>query len=90
MTAAPGLGRPRRWTAGLAWGLWALAMLGLAVVRWMDELLRQAGRPDLAQLTPDTAPPVLAMVSGATVGAVLASRRPATRSAGCCWASPCR
>jgi len=35
-----------------------------------------AGRPDLIQLTPDTAPPVLAMVSGATVGAVLASRRP--------------
>jgi hypothetical protein len=51
-------------------------MLGLAAVPWLDRLLRQAGRPDLIQLTPDTAPPVLAMVSGATVGAVLASRRP--------------
>jgi len=66
---------PRRWPAGLAWTLWALGMLGLAAVPWLDRLLRQAGRPDLIQLTPDTAPPVLAIVSGATVGAVLASRR---------------
>jgi hypothetical protein len=65
-----------RWI-GLAWALWALGMLGLAAVPWLDHLLRQAGRPDLVQLTPGTAPPVLAMVSGATVGAVLASRRPA-------------
>jgi hypothetical protein len=48
----------------------------VAAVPLLDRLLRQAGRPDLIQLTPDTAPPVLAMVSGATVGAVLASRRP--------------
>ncbi|HEY6591984.1 MAG TPA: hypothetical protein VI751_13290, partial [Actinomycetota bacterium] len=67
---------PRWWPAGLAWTLWGLGMLGLAAVPWLDRLLRQAGRPDLIQLTPDTAPPVLAMVSGATVGAVLASRRP--------------
>ena len=46
VTSAAGLGRPRRWAAGLAWGLWALAMLGLAVVPWLDSLLRQAGRPD--------------------------------------------
>ena len=46
-------------------------MLGLAAVPWMDRLLRQAGRADLVQLTPDTAAPVLALVSGATVGAVL-------------------
>jgi hypothetical protein len=43
---------------------------------WMDRLLRQAGRADLVQLTPGTIWPVLAVVSGATVGAVLASRRP--------------
>ena len=67
---------PRWWPAGLAWTLWGLGMLGLVAVPWLDRLLRQAGRPDLIQLTPDTAPPVLAMVSGATVGAVLASRRP--------------
>ena len=35
-----------------------------------------AGRADLIQLTSDTAPPIVAMVSGATVGAVLAGRRP--------------
>jgi hypothetical protein len=66
-----------RWRPGvLAWALWAPGMLGLAAVPRMDRLLRQAGRADLVQLTPDTAPPVLALVSGATVGAVLASRRP--------------
>jgi hypothetical protein len=52
VTSATGLGRPRRWAAGLAWGLWALAMLGLAVAPWMDSLLRQAGRPDLVVLVP--------------------------------------
>jgi hypothetical protein len=67
---------PRWWPDGLAWTLWALTMLGLAAVPWLDRLLRQAGRADLVQLTPDTAPPILAMISGATVGAVLASRRP--------------
>jgi hypothetical protein len=67
---------PRWWPAGLAWTLWALGMLGLVAVPWLARLLRQAGRPDLIQLTPDTDPPVLAIVSGATVGAVLASRRP--------------
>ena len=35
VTSTAGLGRPRRWTAGLAWALWALAMLGLAVVPWI-------------------------------------------------------
>jgi hypothetical protein len=77
MTSAAGLDRPRRWTAGLAWALWTLAMLGLAVVRWMDELLRQAGRADLAALVPgNVVGPVVALLSAATVGAVLASRRP--------------
>jgi hypothetical protein len=67
---------PGWWPAGLAWTLWALGMLGLAAVPWLDRLLRQAGRADLVQLTPGTVWPALAMVSGATVGAVLASRRP--------------
>jgi hypothetical protein len=69
--------RPRRRTAGLAWTVWSLAMLGIPAVAWSDHLLRQAGRPDLVQLTPETIPPVLATVTAATVGAVLASRRPA-------------
>jgi hypothetical protein len=77
VTSAAGLGRPRRWAAGLAWGLWALAMLGLAVVPWLDSLLRQAGRPDLVAFVPGSVVgPVVAMLSAATVGAVLASRRP--------------
>ena len=43
----------------------------------MDRLTIRAGRPDLAQLTPGAVVgPVLAVLSAATVGAVLASRRP--------------
>ena len=77
MTSTAGPGRPRRWTAGLAWGLWALAMVGLAVVPWLDSLLRQAGRPDLAVWVPGSiVGPLLAVLGAATVGAVLASRRP--------------
>jgi len=76
VTSAARPARPRRWAAGLAWTLWALGMVGLAAVPWLDRLLRQAGRPDLVQLTPGTIWPLLGMVSGATVGAVLASRRP--------------
>jgi hypothetical protein len=48
-------------------------VLALAAARWSDHLLRQAGRPDLVQWD---ARPVLAAVSTATVGVVLASRRP--------------
>jgi hypothetical protein len=67
---------PRWWPAAAAWALWGVVMLTLAAVPWLDGLLRRAGRADLVQLTSATAFPVLAMVSGATVGAVLASRRP--------------
>src|SRR5919197_5469934 len=38
-----------RWPAVLAWAAWALALLGLAAAAWLDHLLRQAGRPELAQ-----------------------------------------
>jgi hypothetical protein len=62
--------------AVLAWALWALTMLGFPMVTWLDHLLRRAGRSDLALWRPDTVPQVLALVSAATVGAVLASRRP--------------
>jgi len=48
-------------------------MLAPAPVRWSDHLLRQAGRPGLMQWD---ARPLLGAVSAATVGVVLASRRP--------------
>jgi len=76
VTSIAGLGRPRRWPAVLAWALWALAMLGVAVVVWLDQLLRQTGRPELVVLTPKAFPPVLGALSTATVGAMVASRRP--------------
>ena len=77
MTSTAGPGRPRRWAAGLAWVLWLASLLCLAAVPWLDELLRQAGRADLVQFTSDVTIPVLAVVSSATVGAVVAARRPA-------------
>jgi hypothetical protein len=76
VTGAARLARPRRWPAGLAWMLWALVILGLAVVAWQDHLLREAGRPDLVLFDTFAAVPVLTMVSASTAGAVLASRRP--------------
>ena len=48
-------------------------MIACLVIPWLDQLLRQAGRPDLTQW--DLRPGV-GLVSAATVGAVLASRRP--------------
>jgi hypothetical protein len=76
VTAAGRPARARRWPAALAWALWALAMLSLGLNWWQDHLLRRAGRPDLAPLGAGVAALVLAAVSAATVGAVLASRRP--------------
>jgi hypothetical protein len=54
----------------------ALAMLGVATIPWFDHLLRQARRPELTQLDATAVPMVLAALVAATVGAVLASRRP--------------
>jgi hypothetical protein len=77
VTPATRVARPRWWPGVAAWALWALAMLAIPVVAWLDHLSRQAGRPDLAQLDLGAAVgPVLACVSAATIGAVLASRRP--------------
>ena len=66
----------RRPLAWLAWALWALALFGLATVVWLERLSRQAGRADVVGLGADAVPYVLTMLSAATVGAVLASRRP--------------
>ena len=68
-----GVARMARRLGVLAWGLWALVMLGLAAGFWLEVLLRRAGRSDPL----DTAvAPTVATVSAATVGAVLAGRRP--------------
>jgi hypothetical protein len=67
---------PRRWAAGVAWTLWTLAVLGLVATAWLDRLLRQAGRPELAVLRGGGVAVVLSAASAATAGAVLASRRP--------------
>jgi hypothetical protein len=66
----------RRWAAGMAWALWTLAVLGLAATARFDQLLRQAGRPELAQLRGGGVAVILSALSAATAGAVLASRRP--------------
>src|SRR5919109_578591 len=66
----------RGWSTGMAWALWTLAVLGLAAAAWFDRLLRQAGRPELAQLQTGGGAVVLSAASAATAGAVLASRRP--------------
>jgi hypothetical protein len=73
VTPAARLVRPRRWPGVVAWTLWALAMVACLVIPWLDQQLRQAGRPDLVQW--DLRPGV-GLVTAATVGAVLASRRP--------------
>ena len=69
---------PRRWLGVLAWAVWALTMLGLAVAAWLDHLQRQAGSPETAWLLqPASIPLLVAAVSAATVGALVGSRRPA-------------
>jgi len=60
----------------MAWALWTLAVFGLAATARFDQLLRQAGRPELAQLRGGGVAVILSAVSAATAGAVLASRRP--------------
>jgi hypothetical protein len=80
VTSATRLARPRWWPDVTAWALWALTLLGIPVIAWLDHLSRQAGRPELAQLTLSAfVGPVVALVS-------------ATRWAGCCcssaWAWP--
>jgi hypothetical protein len=77
MTIVAPAGRTRRRPAGLAWGVWVLAMLGLAVIVWLDQSLRQTGRPELIVLTSTAVAPMLGTLIVATVGALVASRRPA-------------
>jgi hypothetical protein len=67
---------PRWRPAVLAWALWGLTLLGLAAAAWLDRLLRQAGLSELVSPPPSSISQVVAAVSAATVGAVLAARRP--------------
>jgi len=53
-----------------------LTLLGLATTAWLDQLLRQAGRPELIWLGAGNAASVVAAVTAATIGALVASRRP--------------
>jgi hypothetical protein len=76
MTPGARAGWPRWWPAGLAGALWALTLLAIPATAWLDRLLRQAGLPELTWLEASSIPLVVAAVSAATVGAVLASRRP--------------
>jgi hypothetical protein len=75
VTVSAQIGMAVRATAALT--IRALAILGLIVLVWLDQLLRQTGRPELIVLTSTAVPPVLGTACTATVGAVLASRRPA-------------
>jgi hypothetical protein len=70
-------GTGTRWPAGLGWALWALTLLGLAGTAWVDRLLHQAGLSELASvLSTGSVTSAVAAVSAATVGAVVAGRRP--------------
>ena len=78
MTPVTRQARPRSWPGLLAWAVWALTMLGLAAALWLNQLQRQAGSPETAWLLqPASIPLLVAAVSAATVGALVASRRPA-------------
>ena len=67
---------PRWGPAALAWTVGALTVAGLAGTLWVDRLLGQAGRADMAALSAIGVPLAVAALSAATVGAVLAARRP--------------
>jgi hypothetical protein len=71
---------PRSWPAALAWALWALALLGMAATVRLDQLLIEAGFPQLTTvLSQGNLTLALAALSATTVGAVVASRRPRHR-----------
>ena len=55
---------PRSWPALLVWALYALVLLLCATYPWLDRLVRDAGRPDLALLAPFVVAPSLAALTG--------------------------
>ncbi len=75
MTLAAPPARPRRWPAWLAWALAGLTVLTMVLAFWLAGLMWSTGwepRPSNATL----GAVVLATVSAAAVGALVASRRP--------------
>jgi hypothetical protein len=77
MTPAARPARPCRWPAWLAWALAGLTVLTLVAGFWLAELLWSIGwEPRPATAIAVVGAIILVTVSAATVGAVLASRRP--------------
>src|SRR5512132_25708 len=80
MNGAGGPAAGRRWTVALAWGVAGLAVLALVPGTRLTLLADSAGLPDaqgsVAGLVAASAAVMLATVSSAAVGAVVASRRP--------------
>ena len=76
LTKAGRVSRRRGWPTGLASALWALTLVGLGGAFWLDHLLGQAGSSEVDRLNAVAYPLLVAAVSAATVGAVVASRRP--------------
>jgi hypothetical protein len=69
--------RPRWKLARPAWAGWVATVAALAATVWVDHLLHEAGRADLSAYSVSSIPLAVAAVSAATVGVVLAVRRPA-------------
>jgi cation transporter-like permease len=67
----------------------AADLAGLAATLLLDAMQREAGEAELVTYSASSIPLVVAAVSAATVGAVLAARRPG-HPVGCCSASGCR
>ena len=77
MSASSQPRRPPRWWLGtLAWPLCGLSFLGVAATVWLDQLLRQAGRPEFVSIGAGAVALTGATVIAAVVGAVIASRQP--------------
>jgi hypothetical protein len=75
-TRVEGRSGPRSWAAAAAWGLWVLAVLGWVGTGWLDGRLREAGMAEAAWFAGAPWAGVVAALSAATVGALIAGRRP--------------
>jgi hypothetical protein len=78
VTLAARPARARRWPAALAWALAGLTVLTLAAGFWLAELVWSTGwEPRPSNAIAVVGAIILVTVSAATVGALVASRRPA-------------
>jgi hypothetical protein len=77
VTLAAPPARPRRWPTALAWALAGLTVLGLAASFWLAELMWSTGwEPRPSNDIAIVGAVILVTVSTATVGALVAGRRP--------------